>query len=681
MQIKAVNAQTPKGLWFPIILLTVVFFLLELSFFIQCNKAYLSDFTFVSSHINIPYVILPGILFFITAQFLVHAAYAFLLWLATVAIIQQFRISSSNDIKVVVGVALLGLVTIATANQYYFPNSKFAELTHLFLPIPLVTQIAMLILGLCSAALLSLTLFYWARRLPVLAGTITVVYLGLIWWQYHPLPASSPATEEKPNIILVGVDSLRPDFLGYYGHEKPTPFFDNFLNQSSAFSEAVTPLARTFPSWVSVLTGQYPRQNHIRFNLASQQGIDLSNTLPAILRRYGYATVFATDETRFSNIDASYGFDRVVTPPMGLNDFLIGTFNDFPLSNLLVNSTLGKYLFPYSYANRPVYFTYNPDSFLQSLRAVVYRQQQRPLMLAVHFCLPHYPYLWSDLDGTQYSILERYEASVQRVDKQVGDFFQMLQQAHLLDHAVVILMSDHGEALELRGDRLTETSLFVHPDHRRVPKFYPPSLDDEQINQSAGHGTDVLGLPQYHSLLAFRIYGARPVVSRTIPGIVSLLDIKPTILQLIGIPPLDSSGISLKSVLYGQRQLTLRQPIYLESDYTPEAIRTVYPETRSVMLEGIKLFQIDKTSTLLTVKPDMGEMIIQSKQYASIYGNWMLALYPQSNVTQMPILINLATGQWTNDLQSPLAQHSPAPMMLKKLQTFFGKDLKPVMTS
>lgn len=681
MQIKAVKTRDTKGLWFPIILLSVFTFLLELSFFIQCNKAYLSDFTFVSSHINIPYTILPGILFFITAQFLVHAAYALLLWLTVVAVIQQCKLSPANDIKVVVSVALLGLLSIATANQYYFPNSKFAELTRLFLPVPSVTQIAMLIFGISSAMLLAITLLYWVRRLPVIALISSVMYLGFIGWQYHPLPSSSPATEEKPNIILVGVDSLRPDFLGYYGHEKSTPFFDQFLNQASAFSEAVTPLARTFPSWVSVLTGQYPRQHHIRFNLASQQGIDLSNTLPAMLRRHGYATVFATDETRFSNIDASYGFDRVVTPPMGLNDFLIGTFNDFPLSNLVVNSMLGKWLFPYSYANRPAYFTYNPDSFLQSLRALVNRQQQKPLMMAVHFCLPHYPYLWSDLDGTQYSILERYEASVQRVDKQVGDFFQMLQQAHVLDHAVVILMSDHGEALELRGDRLTEISMFVRSDHRKTPKFYPPSLDDEQINQSAGHGTDVLGLPQYHSLLAFRVYGGRPAVSRTIPGIVSLLDIKPTVLQLLGIPPLDCSGISLKSALYGQRQLSLRQPIYLESDYTPEAIRTVYPETRSVMLEGIKLFQIDKTSTLLTVKPDMGEMIIQSKQYATIYDHWMLALYPQSNVTQMPILINLATGQWTNDLQSSLAQHSPASMMLKKLRSFYGKDLKPAMTT
>jgi hypothetical protein len=77
----------------------------------------------------------------------------------------------------------------------------------------------------------------------------------------------------------------------------------------------------------------------------------------------------------------------------------------------------------------------------------------------------------------------------------------------------------------------------------------------------------------------------------------------------------------------------------------------------------------------------MGEMIIQSKQFATIYDHWMLALYPQNNATQMPILINLATGQWTNDLTSPLAQYSPASMMLKKLRAFYDKDLKPGMAT
>ena len=70
--------------------------------------------------------------------------------------------------------------------------------------------------------------------------------------------------------------------------------------------------------------------------------------------------------------------------------------------------------------------------------------------------------------------------------------------------SIVILLSDHGEALELSGDRVTEPDLFVSDTTKMIPHFYPSSVTEEQVNQSAGHGTDVLGLTQYHTVLAFR---------------------------------------------------------------------------------------------------------------------------------------------------------------------------------
>lgn len=668
------KASDPINFWTTILLLTIFLLLLEISFFIQCNNAYFSDFTFVSHHIAIPFSVIPGILYFIVAQLLLHLMYALLIWLVSVALIKQADIQPDNNLRVVICVWLLGLVTILTANQYFYPNSKFAELTYLFLPGPIIAKWFFYFLLLACIPLLMLTVFFWTKRYLLLSLLIALMGITAYWTGHRVVPLVSVATETQPNIILVGVDSLRPDFLGFYGHEKPTPFLDGFLNQAASFSEAVTPLARTFPSWTSVLTGEYPHQSGVRFNLASQQGIDLSHTLPAILRQQGYTTIFATDETRFSNIDHNFGFDQIITPPMGLNDFLIGTFNDFPLSNLVINTKVGKWLFPYSYANRPVYFTYDPNQFLTELRSLLFQPRHQPVLMAVHFCLPHYPYLWAQMNGRQYTLLERYEASVQRVDRQVGDFFAMLQQAHMLDHAIVVILSDHGEALELRGDRITERAMFTQQGYVSIPTFYPPSLDDEDINQSAGHGTDVLGLPQYHTLLAFRIYGGKPLPVRSIPGVVSLLDIKPTVLQLIGQPSSHSSGRSQVSVLRGRPQLSTPQHIFLESDYTPQAIRTIYPETRNVMLEGIQLFQIDKISTRLTVKDTMATMIVNSKQYADIYGEWMLAIYPQNSHTTMPILINLASGEWTNDLHSSLAIHSPAQLMMNKLNTFFESD-------
>ena len=129
-------------------------------------------------------------------------------------------------------------------------------------------------------------------------------------------------------------------------------------------------------------------------------------------------------------------------------------------------------------------------------------------------------------------------------------------------------------------------------------------------------------------------------------------------------------------IIGSQDKLTSHEHVFLESDFTPEAIRTVYPETRQVILEGIQLFQINPKTIRLTVKDNMCQMIIKSKQYADIYGDWILALYPQNNHYRIPILVNLSSGKWTNDLHTPFALHSPAAEMLTALQAFYGIELR-----
>ena len=183
------------------------------------------------------------------------------------------------------------------------------------------------------------------------------------------------------------------------------------------------------------------------------------------------------------------------------------------------------------------------------------------------------------------------------------------------------------------------------------------------------------------------MYGMNPQQhSGVIPGVVSLLDIKPTLLQLIGLndyvqrcTSITCEGESLAGIIKGTNKgLSKHNDIFIESDFTPEAIRTVYPETRKVLLEGVQLFQINPDTTRLTVKEEMGNMIINSKQYADIYGKWMLALYPQTKSVHMPILINLVSASGANDLNSTFAQHSPAQHMLEKLKAFYGEELNDI---
>lgn len=665
-------------------ILTIMFFLLEISFFIECNHEYLADFTFVSDNLHIPLSILPGLVFFISAQLILHFAYCVLTWMITQLVIMALHVPENKHLQLAISIWFLGVFTLIVANAYYYPNAKFSILISSILYDHTFTQIIFFaLLTLCGVVLTiafaGLMKHCYRRTQITLSIIVALVLIANIYNKNETLYLHDASTINKPNIIIVGVDSLRPDFLSFFGRANPTPFIDEFLNSATVFSEAITPLARTFPSWTGILTGEYPRKIGVRFNLAEQQHIKLDHSLPAILKKQGYETIYATDETRFSNIDKNYGFDRIVTPPIGLNDFLLGTFNDFVLSNLLVNTVIGQYLFPYSYANRPVYYMYQPDSFLHFVAPVLRENRQKPLFLAIHFCLPHHPYIWASLPDAKYSQVEKYAASIVRVDQQVKDFFVMLQQAKLLDHAIVVLLSDHGEALEMAGDRITESALFItNAKSKKIPTFYPPSLDDEAVNQSAGHGTDVLGLPQYHTLLAFKFYGLDGQVSRVVPGVVSLLDIKSTVLDLLHLKHDKNNGESLAAVVLNKSNNITHQHVFLESDYSPAAIRTVYPDIHQAMLEGIDLFEINAKTTRLTVKPSMAEKIIISKQLAVIDGEWMLALYPQNKATRMPILVNLVTGEWTNDMDTVFAQHSPAATMLQSLRQFYGDEIKRV---
>ena len=101
-----------------------------------------------------------------------------------------------------------------------------------------------------------------------------------------------------PNVVILGVDSLRLAELQRFGGHGRTPNIDAFLREADIFPDSTTPLARTFPSWMSILTGGH------RAALAPCSisfGGKTSTTTPTIadmLATREYTTVYATDEVR-----------------------------------------------------------------------------------------------------------------------------------------------------------------------------------------------------------------------------------------------------------------------------------------------------------------------------------------------------------------------------------------------
>src|SRR5947199_9069601 len=65
------------------------------------------------------------------------------------------------------------------------------------------------------------------------------------------------ASGRKPNLVLLGVDSLRADHMSCYGYPRlTTPHIDRFAQQGTLFERTYSPHIPTTPAYSSMLTGR-----------------------------------------------------------------------------------------------------------------------------------------------------------------------------------------------------------------------------------------------------------------------------------------------------------------------------------------------------------------------------------------------------------------------------------------
>ncbi len=377
--------------------LTVLCIAAQLSFFIIHYKVSELVDSLIQSSLGLSmlhFVILKPLLIFIIIQAMAYGFLILWVWFTAQSIGELWQFSSGKIYCLGIFIWLLTAVSVFLLNNYFYPHSFFATLsfTSLFL-------IKVILLILATFTLLA---YYHAftrkRRLRISILLLAVIGIFLLAEFYPRTPTTSYTPLTQPNIIIIGLDSVRPDFVGYFSpdHLHLTPHLNDILHSAAVFTEAYTPLARTFPSWVSILTGKYPKHNDARTNLADTDQILKNVTLAEKLRAAGYQTIYATDEKRFSNVTEQFGFDQVLGPNMGVNDFVLGGLSDFPLTNLLVNTSLGHVLFPFNFANRAAAITYEPQAFLQLIQQGLARRTNQPLFLAIHLCLSHWPYTWAN---------------------------------------------------------------------------------------------------------------------------------------------------------------------------------------------------------------------------------------------------------------------------------------------
>ncbi len=576
-----------------------------------------------------------NVLLFVAALLLLHLLYGLLCWVLACASERAWPRVRAGRTQWVWLWALALACALLLHNAASFPGSSlgspYAALAatrwHGVRITPLLSGSVVL------AATATLILAAWRARAgltrPLALATAAGIAAAIVIAACSAGSAAGPiarAAGSRPNVVIIGIDSLRNDLLPPGRPSRHAPHIAAFLQQSTRFSDAITPLARTYPSWLSILTGQHPHTSGGALNLLPRDLVRDDAALGFVLRRAGYRAVYGIDEARFSNIDASYGFDQVITPPIGASEFMIGWFGDTPLSNLIVNTRVGQSLFPHLHANRGAGTTYDPDAYVRRVEREL-RTDSRPLFLALHLALAHWPYVWKDSREVQRagdpSDYRQYLRAVERVDRQFAALMAMLRDRGVLDDAIVVLLSDHGESFVPGKDSAgpTDSGALLHALDA-VPGW--------------GHGTSVLAPDQFRVVLGMRLPAAagQATSSRTIDAPVTVEDINPTLCALLGIevsPHAD--GRSLAPLLAGDADAAAEfagRIRYTESEFTPKG---VLDATNRLSTSGVaaasRYYQVDPLTDRISVRRELVTALLEKRQFAALGEGMLVAAIPE----------------------------------------------------
>ncbi len=238
------------------------------------------------------------------------------------------------------------------------------------------------------------------------------------------------------SLLLVTLDTTRPDRLGCYGNDEiRTPVMDSPARDGVIFSNAVATTPTTLPSHASIMTGLYPHHHGSRTNglfpLSTAE-----TTLAEVLSASGYAT--AAMVSTFV-LDSKFGLDQGF--------------------DLYDDETPSKNRRSEAYERRGDRTTDRAIRWLRETR-------DDPFFLWVHYFDPHAPYQLpnSVAKATQGN---PYDGEIAFVDEQLGRLLEVLEDLDSTEETLVVVVADHGEGLGDHGE--FSHGVLIHDATLRVP--------------------------------------------------------------------------------------------------------------------------------------------------------------------------------------------------------------------
>ena len=319
--------------------------------------------------------------------------------------------------------------------------------------------------------------------------------------------AEEEAPAERPNVLVISIDTLRADHLSFLGYERKTsPHLDALAARSVVFEDAHSASSWTPPGAASFLTGLHP----IRHGMVGgpvrihEEATTLAQTLSAA----GYRTRAVVQNAWFA---AEFGWSR------GFDEYQHHDFIGNPLCTPEIEADVAAWLAqpsekpfllwlnyfaphcPYD-PHEPWTARYSPREYSKWFKAIEFVEMER---FKGRILLPR------DLDR----LVALYDGEINFVDRHVGRVLSALDAAGLRERTLVVLVSDHGEEFKDHGSLGHYRTL--HTELTHVPFLI--SLPDQQK--------------------ALRV--TRPV---------STVDLVPTLRAVLGLPALE--GLDGQSLLH-----------------------------------------------------------------------------------------------------------------------------------
>ncbi len=338
---------------------------------------------------------------------------------------------------------------------------------------------------------------------PVVAALI-VAGLGGAWAAaatslIHPGPAAiapsaATAPEGAPNVLLVGVDTLRADHLSCYGYAATkTPAIDALAADGVRFSNAFSQASWTRPSFATILTGLYP-SSHGTVHKADKlpDGID---TVAELLHAAGYRTIGFADNV---NIAPAFNFQQGFDEYHYLAPALF-FYADDATAQLTLYSGLRLVRERFFARSVDVHNYYQPA---ETVTATVRRwldgagASPQPLFLFVHYMDPHDPYFVHPFNGEGYARVadpnpppavadtyrRLYDGEIGYLDTHLAALFDDLKRRGLYDRTLIILTGDHGEEFQEHGGWWHGTTLYDEQIH--VPLIVKPPRSQNKAREA-----------------------------------------------------------------------------------------------------------------------------------------------------------------------------------------------------